>query len=72
MIFSSRKMRHHNQCSSLVNITYANYSCHEPERIDVFIGGSISEIFSLVRWMFTDANEASLRSSTGLISDRGK
>ena len=58
-IFGSRKMCHHsgylyinNQCSSLVDITYANYRCHEPERKD----GSISEIFGLVCWMFTDAN----------------
>ena len=57
-----------NQCSSLVDITYANYRCHEPERIDVSIGGSISEIFGLVRWTFTDANEASLRLAPGLIA----
>ena len=57
-IFNSRKMCHHsgypyinNQCSSLVDITYANYRCHEPERIDVSIGGSILAIFGLVHWM---------------------
>ena len=73
-IFGSRKMCHHsgypyinNQCSSLVDIMYANYRCHEPERIDVSIGGSNSEIFGLVSWMFTDENEASLRLATGLI-----
>ena len=55
---NSRKMCHHsgypyinNQCSSLVDITYANYRCHEPERIDVSIGGSILAIFGLVHWM---------------------
>ena len=74
-IFGSHKMCHHlgypyinNQCSSLVDITYASYTCHEPGRIGVSIGGSISEIFSLVRWMFKDANEASLRLVTGLIA----
>ena len=61
-----------NHCSSLVDITYANYRCHEPERIDVSTGGSISKIFGLVRWMFTDANEESLRLTTGLIGDRWK
>ena len=50
-----------NQCSTLVDITYANYKSHEPERIDVSISGLILEIFGLVCWMFTDANEASLR-----------
>ena len=63
-IFGFRKMHHHwgypyinNQHSSLVDISYANYRCHEPERIDVSIGGSIAEILGLmVRWMFTDAN----------------
>ena len=75
-IFGRRKMRRHsgypyinNQCSSLVDITYAKYRCHGPERIDVSIGGSISEIFGLVCWIFTDANEASLRLTTGLIGD---
>ena len=34
-----------NQCSSLVDVTYANCRCHEPERIDVSIGGSISDLF---------------------------
>ena len=74
-IFGSRKMCHHmgypyinNQCNSLINIMYANYRCHEPERIDVSTGGSISEIFDLIRWIFTDANEASLRLATGLIA----
>ena len=78
-IFSSRKICHHsgypyinNQCSTLGDITYANYRCHEPVRIDVAIGGSISEIFRLVRWMLMDANEASLRLATGLIGDRRK
>ena len=78
-IFGSRKMCHHfgypyinNQCSSLVAITYANYRCHEPERIDVSISGSIPEIFGLVRWMLTDANEASFRLATGLTGDRQK
>ena len=78
-IFGSRKMCHHmgypyinNQCSSLVDITDANYRCHEPERIDVSIGGSILEIFGLVRWIFTYANEASLWLATGLIGDRRK
>ena len=61
-----------NQCSSLVDITYANYRCHEPERIDVSICDSISEIFGLVRWMFTDANEAFLRLATGVIGDQWK
>ena len=56
-----------NQCSSLVDITYVNYRCHEPERIDVSIGGSVSEIFSLVCWVFTDAND-----TPGLIGDRWK
>ena len=52
LIFGSRKMCHHsgypyinNHCSSVVDISCANYRCHEPERIDVSIGGSISEIF---------------------------
>ena len=79
LIFGSCKMCHHsgnpyinNQCSSLVDITYAIYRCHEPERIDVSIGGSVSDIFSLVNWMFTDANEASLRLATGLIGDQRK
>ena len=49
---------------------YANYRCHEPERIGVSNGGSISEIFGLVRWMFTDANEASSRLATGVIGNR--
>ena len=55
-------------CAELTrhHITYANYRCHEPERI------SISEIFGLVRRMLTDANEASLRFATGLIGDRRK
>ena len=51
---------------------YANYRSHEPERIDVSIGGSVLEIFDLVHWMFMDANEASLRLATGLIGDRWK
>ena len=61
-IFGSHKKCHHsgylyinNQCSTLVDITYANYRCHEPERVDVSIGGSILEIFGLVRWMLTYA-----------------
>ena len=77
LIFGSRKMCRHlgspyinNQCSSLVDIMFANYRCHEPERIDVSIGGSVSEIFGLVRWMFTDANEASLRLATEVIGDQ--
>ena len=77
LIFGSCKMCRHsgspyinNQCSSLVDIMYANYRCHEPERIDASVGGSISEIFGLVPWMFTDANEASLRLATGVIGDR--
>ena len=55
-----------NQCSSLVDITYAYYRCHEPERKDFSIAGSISEMLGLVRWIFADANEASLRLATGL------
>ena len=56
-IFGSRKMCHHsgylyinNQCSSLVDIhvMYANYRCHEPGRIEVSIGSSVSEISWLV------------------------
>ena len=78
-IFGSSKMYHHlgypyinNQCSSLVDITYVNYRCHEPERIEASIGGSVLEIFGLVRWMFMDAHEASLRLATGLTSDQQK
>ena len=67
-IFGSRKMCHH-LGSEILRMQNWNYRCHEPERIDVSIGGSISEIFGLVRWMFTDANEASLRLATGLIGD---
>ena len=46
--------------------------CNELEIIDISIGGSVSEIFSLVRLMFTDANEASSRLAIGLIDDRRK
>ena len=77
LFFGSRKVCHHsgcpyinNQCSSLVDITYADYRCHEPERIEVSIGGSISEMYGLVHWMFTDANEACLRLATEVIGDR--
>ena len=59
-----------NQCSSLVDTVYANNRCHEPERIDVSTDGSVLEIFGLVRWMFTDANEASSRLATGVIGER--